>query len=133
MEEEDYCYYCYNHSMALWIWSRTNWVAGTRSNIHSLTPIVVISHPLFASFIYYDPWHPPCLIYMPDSLFCTLPVQVSFGLAPTTSYSIHFFTQSLSSFHTTRPNHRKLFFCSTEIMSSNPNFSTLYSELYLLA
>jgi len=26
-------------------------------------------HPLSASFIYYDPWHPPCSIYMPDGLF----------------------------------------------------------------
>ena len=27
--------------------------------------IVVISHPLSASFISYDPWHPPCSIYVP--------------------------------------------------------------------
>ena len=38
-------------------------------NIHLLTPFVIISHPLSASFIYYDPWHPPCSIYMPVSLF----------------------------------------------------------------
>jgi len=43
--------------------------ASTRKNIHPLTPIVVINHPLFTSSIYYDPWHPPCSIYMPDSLF----------------------------------------------------------------
>jgi len=36
--------------------------ASTRRNVHSLTPILVISHPLSASFISYDPWHPPCLI-----------------------------------------------------------------------
>ena len=30
---------------------------------------MVISRPLSASSIYYDPWHPPCSIYMPDSLF----------------------------------------------------------------
>jgi len=35
--------------------------------------------------------------------------------APSTSYSIHFFTQSLSSFHSTC--------CSTEIMSSNRSLS----------
>jgi len=43
--------------------------AGTRRNIHPLIPIVVINHPLSASSIYYDPWHPPCSIYVPDSLF----------------------------------------------------------------
>jgi len=37
--------------------------AGTRRKIHPLTPIVVINHHLSASSIYYDPWHPPCLIY----------------------------------------------------------------------
>jgi len=44
-------------------------LAGTRRNIHPLTPIVVFSHPLYASSIYYDPWHPPYSIYVPDSLF----------------------------------------------------------------
>jgi len=38
-------------------------------NIHTLTPIVVINHPLSASSIYYDPWHPPCSICVLDSLF----------------------------------------------------------------
>jgi len=36
---------------------------------HPLTPIVINNHPLSASSIYYDPQHPPCSIYMPDSLF----------------------------------------------------------------
>ena len=43
--------------------------AGIRRNIHSLTPIIVINHPLSASSTYYDPWHLPCSIDMPDSLF----------------------------------------------------------------
>ena len=30
---------------------------------------MVINHPLSASSIFYDPWHHPYLIYMPDSLF----------------------------------------------------------------
>jgi len=38
------------------------------------------------------------------------------GLTPSTSYSIHFFTQSLSSFRNTCPYHRSLFCCSTEIV-----------------
>ena len=41
-------------------------------------------------------------------------------LAPSTSYSIHFFTQLLSSLHSTCPYYRNLFFCSTKIMSPNP-------------
>ena len=59
--------------------------------------------------------------------FSTISLQVFFGLplglAPFTSYSIHFFTQSLSSFLNTCPYHRSLFCCSTEIMSSNPSLS----------
>jgi len=57
--------------------------------------------------------------------FSKVSLQVFFGLpvglAPSTSYSIHFFTQSLSYFHSTCPYHRNLFRCSTEIMSSNPS------------
>jgi len=45
------------------------WWAGTGRNIHPLTPIMVSNHPLSASSIFYDPWHPPCSIYVPDSLF----------------------------------------------------------------
>jgi len=30
---------------------------------------VVINHPLSASSTFYDPWHPLCSIYVPDSLF----------------------------------------------------------------
>jgi len=59
--------------------------------------------------------------------FCAISVLVFFGLplglAPSTSYSIHFFTQSVSSFCNTCPYHRNLFYCSTEIMSSNPSLS----------
>jgi len=75
--------------------------ASTRRNIHPLTPIVVISQPLSASSIYYNPWHPPCSIYMPYSLF---PQSLSkFSLVyllawhPPLTYFIHFFNQSLSS------------------------------------
>jgi len=48
----------------------------------------------------------------PDSLFSTISLQVIFGLplglAPATSYSIHLFIKSLSSFHNTCPYHRNL-------------------------
>jgi len=59
--------------------------------------------------------------------FSTISFQVFFGiprgLAPSTSYSIHFFTQSFSSFCSTCPYHHNLFCCSTEVMSSNPSLS----------
>jgi len=95
------------HTQATILWlsglSGKTWVSRyQKKNIHPLTPIVVISQRLSASSIYYDPWHPPCSIYVLYSLF-TISVQVFFGLplglAPSTSYSIHFFTESLSLFH----------------------------------
>ena len=46
------------------------WVS-TRRNVHPLTvtPILIINHPLSSSSICYDSWHPSCSIYMLDSLF----------------------------------------------------------------
>jgi len=85
---------------------------------------MVINYPLSPSSIFYDPRHLPCSIYVPYSLF-PQSLQVFFGLplglAPSTSYSIHFFTQWFSSFHNTCPYERNLFCCSIEIMSSNPS------------
>jgi len=49
--------------------SATTWLSKYQKNIHPLTPTVVIDHPLSASSIYYDPWHHPYLIYVPNSLF----------------------------------------------------------------
>ena len=53
--------------------------------------------------------------------FCTTSLQVLFGLPlglePSTSYSIHFFIQLVSSFHNTCPYHHSLFCCSTKIIS----------------
>jgi len=111
----------HNRFTAIWILSGKPGWAGTIRNIHPLTPIVVISHPLSASSIYYDPRHSSCSIYVPDSLF---PQSLSkFSLIyllawhpqlhnPSTSYSIHFFTQSLSSFashaHTKASNRESL-------------------------
>ena len=45
------------------------------------------------------------------------------GLEPLTSYSLHFFTQSVSSFRNTCPYHRNLICCSTKITSSVPSLS----------
>ena len=41
--------------------------AVTRRNIHPLTPILIIGHPLSPSSIYNDPWHPLCSVYKLDS------------------------------------------------------------------
>jgi len=89
--------------------------------IHS--PIMVINHPLSAIMIMASSIFSLCA----GPSFSTISVQVFFclplGLAPSTSYSIHFFTRSLSSFCITFPYHRNLFCCSTEIMSSIPSLS----------
>jgi len=64
----------YTHNR-LWLYEfcpgQPGWPS-TRRNIQPLTPIVVISHSLSASSIYYDTWHPPCSIHVPDSLFRNL-------------------------------------------------------------
>ena len=58
-------------------------------------------------------------LFNPPALqsFSTISLQVFFGLPlglePSTSYSIHFFTQLLSSFCSTCPYHRNLFWCIT--------------------
>jgi len=113
----------HNCFTALWILSGTTRVSRYQKK-HSPTH-TYRGHPSFLiCFIYYDPWHTPCSIYVPDSLV-TISVQVFFGLppglAPSTSYSIRFFTQSLSSFRSTCLYHRNLFCFSTKIMSSNPS------------
>ena len=43
------------------------------------------------------------------------------GLEPSTSYSMHFFTQSSSSFRSTCPYQRSLFCCNINAMSSTPS------------
>ena len=82
--------------------------------------------------IYCNQWHPPCSIYMHDSLF-SQPLSKS-SLAPSTSYSIHFFIQSRSAFRSTCPYPRNLYCCSTKIISSNPSLSlnSLLGTLFYL-
>ena len=59
--------------------------------------------------------------------FCTTSFHVLFGLPlglePSTSYFIHFFTQSVSSFRSTWPYHHNLFCRSIYIISSIPSLS----------
>jgi len=87
---------------------------------------MVISHPLSASSIYHDPWHSPCSVYMPDSLFSTISFQVFFGLPLAWHPPLHtpyISSPNQSSFCSTCPYHCNLFCCSAEIMSSNPSLS----------
>jgi len=125
-------YNYYNHFTALWTLSGTTRVSRCQKNIHPLwplTPILAINHPLSSSSIFYDPWHPPCSIYMPDSLFHNLcpSFLLSVSWAGTLHFILHTF-QSLSSFCSTCPYHRNLLCCSTEIMLSNPSLSKLNLE-----
>ena len=113
----------HNRFMALWNLSGTTRVSRYQKK-HSLTHTHRGHQSSLSAFsIYYDPWYPPYSIHMlyslfPQSLskFCLVYLLAWY---PSTSYSIHFFTQSLSSFHSTWPYDRNLFCCSTEIMSSN--------------
>jgi len=101
------------------------------SRTHTVTPIVVIK------IIPY---------LLPPSIMIQgiLPVELTYltaffhnhcpnflGLPPSTSYSIHFFNQSLSSFSSTCPYHHSLFCCSTKIMSSKPSLSQPFTWNYI--
>jgi len=107
--------------------------AGTRRNIHShLTWTSTISFlhllPSIASSLYnLHAWQS----------FCTTspsPFGLPLGLEPSTSYSIHFFTQSLSSFcNNTCSYHRNLFWRSTEITAHSENNNVDKKLLCILA
>jgi len=95
--------------------------AGTRRNIQPLT--CPDHHPTFISFLHLI-WSIASSLFNLRAWqsFCTTSVQVLFGLSlglePSAPYSIHFFTESVSSFRNTCPYHRSLFCCSTKIISS---------------
>jgi len=83
-------------------------------------------HPIFISFFHLPRSIASSLFKLCAwQSFCTTSVHVLFdlalGLEPSTSYPIHFFTQSMSSFRDTCPYHRNLFWCSTKIISSVPS------------
>ena len=92
----------HNHFTALCILSATTWVSRYQKK-HSPTH----THrgqqsPLSASSIYYDPWHRPCSIYMPDRLF---PQSLSkFSLVYLLAWHPPLHTPYISS-----PNHYHLF------------------------
>jgi len=84
-------------------------------------------HPIFISFFHLPRSIASSLFKLRAwQFFCTTSFDVFFGLPlglePSTSYSIHFFTQSVSSFHSTCPYHRNLFWCIS-IISSIPSLS----------
>ena len=54
---------------------------------------------------------------------CQVLFGLPLGLEPSTSYSMHFFTQSPSSFRSTCPYQRRLFFCNINAISSTPSLS----------
>ena len=51
--------------------------------------------------------------------------DLSLGLGPSASYSMHFFTQSSSSFRNTCPYYHSPFCCNTSVTSLIPNLSQL--------
>ena len=78
-------------------------------------------HPILISFVHLPRSIASSLFKLRAwQSFCTTSFHVPFGLPlglePSTSYSIHFFTQSVSSFRSTCPYHRNLFYCSINII-----------------
>jgi len=88
---------------------RTTWVSQYQKK-HSLTHTYPDYQSSFISFPY-RLWSTASSLFnlCARQSFSTISLQVFFGLPlglePSTSYSIHFFTQSLSSFHNTCPYH----------------------------
>jgi len=80
----------HTHATVLWFYG----FLVTRRSIHPLIPIVVINCPLSALSIYYDPWHLPCSIHAPDSLF---PQSLSTSFLWSTSWpgTLHFILHTL--------------------------------------
>jgi len=111
--------------------------AGTRRNFHPLTLILIINHPLSASSICCDPWHPPCLIFVPNSLFAQPLSKSSLVYLLVWQPPLH--TPYISS-----PNHCLLFAAHAHTIATClavvPRLyhlilvclSTLYLELYLV-
>ena len=121
-----YYYYYDNHSMALWILSRTTHMSQYQKK-HSPTHTYHGRQSFLICFLHLLQSTASSLFHLHAwQSFSTISLNffsLCLGLAPSTSYSIHCFTQSLSSFRSTCPYHRKLFCCCIAIMSSNPSLS----------
>ena len=83
------------------------------SNLYQLLPCTTI-HSLL-------PVQITCLVIFLHNLHVLFGLPI--GLEPCTSYSIHFFTQSVSSFRNTCPYYRNLFCYSISIISFIPSLS----------
>jgi len=83
-------------------------------------------HPIYISF-FHLPWSIASSLFKVRAWqsFGTTTFHVLFGLSlglePSTSYSMHFFTQSVSSFRSTCPYHRNLLCCSINIILPIPS------------
>jgi len=85
-------------------------------------------HPIFINFLHLPQSIASSLFKLRAwQSFCTTSFHVLFGqplgLEPSTSYSIHFFTKSMSSYRSTCPYHRNLFCSSINTISSIPSLS----------
>ena len=119
-----YYYYYYNHFTALWTLSGTTRVSQYEKK-HSPTHTYCGHQSSLICFLH-------LLRSMASSLF-NLRAWQSFSTISKFSlvyllvwhHPLHtlYFTQSLSSFHSSCPYHRNLFYCRTELMSSNPCLS----------
>ena len=94
---------------------------GTRRNIYP--PTILIIRSLSSFFHLLQSIKSSTFKFRAWQSFCTTSLHVLFGLESSTSYPTHFFTQSVSSFHSTCPYHRNLFCCSINIISSIPSLS----------
>ena len=82
------------------------WSGTTRRNTHPLTPILIIRHPLSASSIYNDQWHPLCSFYVHKS---PLVQNVTIILSPgplwswTLNFILHTFLHTITIFFSLKP------------------------------
>jgi len=114
--------------------SVTTWVSRYRKKHSPMHQHQPDHHPVFISFFHLLRSIASSLFKLRDwQSFCTTSPRLPFGLEPSTSYSIHFFTQLVCSFCNTCPYHHNLFCCSTKIISSIPSlsFSSLLGTLSL--
>ena len=96
--------------------SPTHTLPDLRTSSYQLSPFTTIHSILFVQFT--------CLTVVSDNL-SPGPLWSSSWSWTSTSYSMHFFTQSSYSFRSTCPYQRSLFCCNTNAMSSIPSLSSL--------
>ena len=99
---------------------------GTRRNIHPLTPILIIGHPLSFSSIYNDPWHPPCSVYELDSALRQPLSRSSLVFLLALDPQLH--TPCISS-----PNHHHLFAAHAHTNSACFAAISMLCHLYLVS